>query len=94
MQFPDYGHFYGCMGMHLLRQEFGGDEAYREQTSEYILASQQDVLSWQQEDGAWPAKGWIASSEEAAYGTAFATLLLSVPESRLSIYNRRPPKLP
>ncbi|HUG66671.1 MAG TPA: hypothetical protein VMM76_02900 [Pirellulaceae bacterium] len=93
-QFPDYGHFYGCMGMHLLRQEFGGDEAYREQTSQYILASQQDVLSWQQEDGAWPAKAWIASSEEAAYGTAFATLVLSVPESRLSIYNRRPPKLP
>ncbi|MDA1055810.1 MAG: terpene cyclase/mutase family protein [Planctomycetota bacterium] len=93
-QFPYYGQFYGCMGMHLLRQEFGGDEAYRENTSQYIAAAHKDMLSWQQEDGAWPPKGWVASSEGEAYGTAFATLLLSVPESRLSIYNRRPPKLP
>jgi len=95
-QFPYYGQFYGCMGMHLLQQEFGRDKAYRENTSQYILAAQQDVLSWQQEDGAWPAKAWVVSSasEGEAYGTAFATLLLSVPESRLSIYNRRPPKLP
>lgn len=93
-RFPYYGQFYGCMGMHLLRQEFGADETYRERTSQYIAAAQKDVLAWQQEDGAWPVKAFVASSEDQAYGTAFATLLLSVPDSRLSIYNRRPPKLP
>ena len=95
-RFPYYGHFYGCMGMHLLRQEFGADKEYHDKTSQYIVAAQQDVLSWHEPDGAWPAKAWVVSSahEGKAYGTAFATLLLSVPEGRLSIYNRRPPKLP
>ena len=95
-QFPYYGHFYGCMGMHLLRQEFGRDKTYHEQTSQYILAAQKDVLSWRGEDGIWPARAWVVNSarEGQAYGTAFATLLLSVPEGRLSVYNRRPPKLP
>ena len=92
-RFPYYGHFYGCMGMHLLRQEFDGDKEYREKTGQYIAEAQKDVLSWRQEDGAWPTKGSV-SGEGQAYGTAFATLLLTVPEGRLSIYNRRPPKLP
>lgn len=95
-RFPYYGHFYGCMGMHLLRQEFGRDKEYREKTSQYIVEAQKDVLSWQEEDGAWPAKAWVvtSASEGKAYGTAFATLTLSIPEGRLSIYNRRPPKVP
>lgn len=92
-RFPYYGHFYGCMGMHLLRQEFGRDKEYREQTSKYIADAHKDVLSWQQADGAWPERGYV-KSDGKDYGTAFATLLLTVPESRLSIYNRRPPKLP
>lgn len=92
-RFPYYGHFYGCMGMHLLRQEFGRDKEYREKTSQYIAEVRKDVLSWRQVDGAWPTKGSV-SGEGKAYGTAFATLLLSVPEGPLSIYNRRPPKLP
>jgi len=95
-RFPYYGHFYGCMGMHLLRQEFGRDKEYLEKTSRYIKEARRDVLSWQQENGAWPAKAWVLSSasEGEAYGTAFATLTLSVPEGRLSIYNRRPRKVP
>jgi len=95
-RFPYYGHFYGSMGMHLLQQEFGRDETYREKTGDYLSAVQKDVLSWRQEDGAWPAKAWVVTSanEGKAYGTSFATLLLSVPEGRLSIFNRRPPKLP
>ena len=92
-RFPYYGHFYGCMGMRLLRQEFGRDKEYHEKTSRYIAEAQRDVLSWRQEDGAWPTRGSV-SGEGKAYGTAFATLLLCEPDGRLSIYNRRPPKLP
>jgi hypothetical protein len=48
------------------------------------------------EDGSWPLQGWIKSSgsEDAAYGTAYATMTLFVTDARLSIYNRTPPKLP
>lgn len=95
-RFPYYGHFYGCMGMQLLQQEFGRDKEYHDKTNQYILATYKDVLSWRQVDGAWPGKAWVVSSagEGSAYGTSFAALLLSVPEGRLSIFNRRPPKLP
>jgi hypothetical protein len=43
-----------------------------------------------------PVKGWMKDSggEGVAYATAFGTLLLGVPEGRLSIYNRTPPTLP
>jgi hypothetical protein len=95
-RFPYYGHFYGCMGMHLLWQEYKVDKNFREKTQGYIAAAQQDVLSWQGPDGAWPVKGWMAAgnAEDARYATAYATLILFVPEARLSIYNRTPPKLP
>jgi hypothetical protein len=94
-RFPYYGHFYGCMGMHLLGQEYQEDREYREKTRCYIAAAHQDLLSWQQKDGTWPLKGWVTGgSENAGYATAFATLVLGVPEARLSIYNRTPPKMP
>ena len=92
-RFPYYGHFYGCMGMKLF-----GDEMtpYQPQTGAYIAAAQHDVVKWQREDGSWPRLGWMTSSGERtpAYATAFAALLLSVPEARLSIFSRDPPKLP
>jgi len=92
-RFPYYGHFYGCMGMKLLGEEM---RTLRQGADDYIAAAYKDVLSWQGRDGAWPLKGWITSSaqETPAYSTAFATLLLSVPEARLSIFNRKPPALP
>jgi hypothetical protein len=95
-RFPYYGHFYGCMGMHLLGQEYKDDKEFREKTGGYIAGVQKDLLSWQQKEGTWPVKGWMASGggEGAPYATAFATLALYVPEARLSIYNRTPPKLP
>jgi prenyltransferase beta subunit len=95
-RFPYYGHFYGCMGMQLLGQEYKDDKAFREGTKGYIAGAQKDLLAWQQPDGSWPAKGWIATGgqEDARYATAFATLTLFVPEARLSVYNRTPPKLP
>jgi hypothetical protein len=95
-RFPYYGHFYGCMGMHLLGQEYQQDKEYREKTKGYILGAQKDLLAWQNPDGTWPLKGWFASGsqENASYSTAFATLTLGVPESRLSITNRTPPNLP
>jgi hypothetical protein len=95
-RFPYYGHFYGCMGMHLLWQEYKVDKNFREKTQGYIAAAQKDVLAWQDKEGAWPVKGWMASggTEGAGYATAYATLTLFVPEARLSIYNRTPPKLP
>jgi hypothetical protein len=95
-RFPYYGHFYGCMGMQLLGQEYRDDKAFREGTAAYIAGAQKDLLAWQQPDGTWPVKGWIAADgkEAAGYATAFATLTLAVPDARLSVYNRTPPKLP
>jgi hypothetical protein len=95
-RFPYYGHFYGCMGMQLLGQEFKEDKEYAEKTQGYISAARLDVASWQQKDGSFPLKGWIkeGNAENVGYSTAFATLVLGVPEARLSIYNRTPPKLP
>jgi hypothetical protein len=95
-RFPYYGHFYGCMGMQLLGQEFREAKEYREKTREYIQAALKDTMSWQDKVGAFPVKGWMVQTngETAAYATAFGTLVLGVPESRLSIYNRLPPKLP
>src|SRR5262249_34663798 len=92
-RFPYYGHFYGCMGMQLVGQEYKDDKAFREGTKAYIAGAQKDLLSWQQPDGSWPTKGWIATDggEDVRYATAFATLALFVPEARLSIYNREPP---
>ena len=94
-RFPFYGHFYGCMGMQLLGQEFKDDKAFRDNTRAYILTAQRDVLSWQEANGAWASRGHMASAGEGnGYATAFATLVLFVPEGRLSIYNRNPPRLP
>ncbi len=93
-RFPYYGHFYGCMGMRLLGEEF---KSYRPTTDAYAAGALTDLLSWQQVDGTWPVKGWIISgapSETAAYSTAFAAMTLSVADGRLSIFNRTPPKLP
>jgi hypothetical protein len=95
--FPYYGHYYGCMGMRLLGQEYQDDKAFRTNTARYIAETQHELLAWQQPDGAWPNKGWIKDHEKGetnAYATAFATLTLFVPEGRLSVYNRTRPKLP
>jgi hypothetical protein len=93
--FPYYGHFYGCMGMHLVGDEYKEDKEFREKTAQYIAGVQKDLLAWRNQDGTWPLKGWVASSggEDAAYATSFATLALFVPEGRLSVYKRTPPKL-
>ncbi len=95
-RFPYYGHFYGCMGMYLLGQEFKEDKEFREKTGTYIAGVQKELLAWQQEDDSWPLKGWLkdTGTENTGYSTAFATLALFVPEGHLSIYHRAPPKLP
>ena len=95
--FPHYGHYYGTMGMLLLGQEYKDDKGFRTNTARYIAETQLQLLPWQQKDGGWPNKGWIKDQEKGesnAYSTAFATMTLFVPERRLSIYNRTPPKLP
>jgi hypothetical protein len=95
--FPYYGHYYGCMGMHLLGQEYKDDKEFRTNTAGYNAETQKKLLSWQQQGGGWPNKGWIKDQEKAetnAYSTTFATMTLFVTEGRLSIYNRVPPKLP
>jgi hypothetical protein len=95
-RFPYYGHFYGTMGMHLLWQEYKVDKTFRTNTQTYIAAVQKDLLALQNKEGAWPVLAWMKSSggEDASFSTAYATLALFVPEARLSIYNRTPPKLP
>jgi hypothetical protein len=95
--FPYYGHYYGTMGMHLLGQEYKDDKEFRTNTGRYIAETQKELLAWQQKDGEWQNRGWIKDQEKAensSYATAFATMTLFVPEARLSIYNRVPPKLP
>jgi hypothetical protein len=95
-RFPYYGHFYGSMGMQLLGQEFKDDKATLDKTSAYIALAQKDVAGWQDKEGKFALKGWVREGnvENEAYSTAFATLVLGVPEGRLSIYNRKAPKLP
>jgi hypothetical protein len=93
-RFPYYGHFYGCMGMMLLGQEFKEDKRFREETSNYISGVYKDLLSWQGQDGAFPIRAFLQNQEDAGYATAFGTLVLWVPETRLSIYNRKAPTLP
>jgi hypothetical protein len=95
--FPYYGHYFGCMGMHLLAQEYQDDKQFRTNTAQYIAETQQELVTWQQKDGGWPDKTWQGGIEEYpgdAYAVAFATMTLFIPEGRLSLYNRVPPKLP
>ena len=95
--FPYYGHYFGTMGMHLLGQEYKDDKQFRTNTARYIAQTQKELVSSQQKDGSWPDKTWAAGIPEYpgdAYAVAFATMTLFVPEARLSIYNRTPPKLP
>src|SRR6202011_2288475 len=72
-RFPYYGHFYGCMGMHLLGQEYKDDKEFREKTREYIAGAQKDLLAWQDKEGAWPVKGWRGSTEHenTSYARAY-----------------------
>jgi hypothetical protein len=95
-RFPYYGHFYGIMGMHLLWQEYKADKNFNEKTQAYIKGAQKDIVGWQKDGGAFPLKGWVVENakENEGYSTAYGTLVLGVTESRLSIYNREPPKLP
>jgi hypothetical protein len=95
-RFPYYGHFYGCMGMHLLYQEFKGDKTFETRTRKYILAAQKDLLGWQQQDGRFQLKQWVAEGnvENEGYSTAFALIALQVTDGRLSIHSRIAPRLP
>ena len=94
--FPEYGQFYGCMGMRLLGEEYKEDKEYSEKTAAFIAGVQKDLLARQGKDGSFPVRAWVASNgqEGPAFATAFSALTLYVPEGRLSIYNREPPKLP
>ena len=90
-RFPYYGHFYACMGLVLFGEEMGAEA----KAAAYVEKAHADVIAWQQEDGSLPLKGWMVSNTQgAAYGTAFAALLLSVPDKHLSLFHRRPPKPP
>ena len=94
-RFPYYGHFYGMMGMRLLWEEYRADKTFRENTTGYMAGVKKELLPWQQADGTWPLKSFVnAGTENVGYSTSFAVLTLLVPEGRLSIYNRTPPKLP
>jgi prenyltransferase beta subunit len=93
-QWPEYGYFYGVMGMHLLWQEYKVDKKFAANTKTYIAAVHKDLSSWQQADGSYPVKAWVAQNENNGYSTAFSTMVLGVTDSRLSIYNRDSPKLP
>ena len=91
-RFPFYGHFYATMGMRL----FGEEMWAQKRTEPYIAAAHDALMEWQTAEGAWEERGWMKSSspEGSAYSTAFASLVLSVPEGRLSIFRRDPPAMP
>jgi len=52
------------------------------------------MLSWQNADGSLQQKGDEGREDGLGYSTAIGVLVLAVPDSRLSIFNRDPPKLP
>jgi hypothetical protein len=85
-RFPYYGHFYACMGLKLFAEEMAAEK----EAAEYTGAAHSSLMSWQAEDGSWPQKGWMikGGGEDGAYSTAFATLVLCIPEARLTIFNR------
>lgn len=91
-RFPYYGWFYGTMGMRLYGEEMAAEKT----TDPWIARAHALLAPWQAEDGSFPLKGWMASSSAAdgPYGTAFAALVLGVPDGRLSIFNRTPPEVP
>ncbi len=91
-RFPFYGHFYASMGMRL----FGEEMSEEARVAPYIAAAHAAVMAWQEENGSWAERGWMkgSSPEGSAYSTAFAALVLAVPEGRLSIFRRDPPALP
>ena len=93
-RFPYYGHFYGIMGMHLLWQEYKADKKFNDNTQGYIKGAQKDVIRWQAPEGTFPLKGFMVGQENIGYSTAYGSLVLTVTEARLSIYNRKAPKLP
>ena len=79
------------VGSALIGQEFKDDKDYREKTRGYIAAAQKDVAGWQQKDASFQLLGWMKSEngENEGYSTSFGTLVLGVPEGRLSIYTLR-----
>jgi hypothetical protein len=88
-RFPYYGHFYGVMGLILLGQEM---DHLSKDIDLYVNEASRDLLAWAREDGSWPVKAWMKSSRGGdAYSTAFAALTLSIPDGRLSIFNRDAP---
>lgn len=92
-RFPYYGHFYASMGLLLFGEEMGAEQ----RAATWVEAAVKDVRSWQVADGSWPLKGWMTGSGAAGddpYATAFAVLLLGVPDKHLSIFHRRPPAPP
>jgi hypothetical protein len=89
-RFPYYGHFYGVMGLNLLGQEM---DHLKKDIEVYVGDAFKDLLSWAREDGSWPVMAWMKSSRGGdAYSTAFAALTLSIPDGRLSIFNRDRPE--
>lgn len=85
-RFAYYGYFYAGMGMKLFGEEMGTTK----KTAPYLAAIEKTLLSWQEDDGAWPQQGWMKGNagEDGSYSTAFAALVLSVPDARLSIFRR------
>jgi hypothetical protein len=86
-RFPFYGHFYGVMGMHLLVQEM---DHLKKDADAFMGDAFRDLITWVREDGSWAARAWVKS--DTAYATSFATLILSIPDGRLSIFNRDRPQ--
>jgi hypothetical protein len=89
-RFPYYGHFYATMGMMLLKEEF---TPYAADIDTWTAGALRDIIRWQNPDGSFPLMGWVKQNgaDNDAYSTAYAALLLSVRDKRLSIYNREAP---
>ncbi len=92
-RFPFYGHFYSVLGMKIVAEEM--DQAvphakdWHKPVHEWLLKDQKD-------DGRWELRGWMLQNGGEGgrhdYSTAFAILILSVHDERLSIFKREPPE--
>jgi hypothetical protein len=91
-RFQYYGWFYAVMGLTLFGEEMGAEA----DATAYAEAVRSILLGWKQADGSFPRERWMAEGggEGIHYATAWAALILSVPDARLTIFRRAPPELP
>jgi len=92
--FPYYGHFYAMMAMSLIDAEYGKSKPL---AASWLATAPKELMKWQDQEGAWESKGWMASNGDKNvkyYSTSLSLLVLLTPKGYLSIFHRDQPVLP